>query len=98
MPGLIIRGTVARLGEAGALKMPSLDAVVANHNKALDGRPYILGDDLSAADIQLSFVGELAAARVGITPYANIASWVKRFQARPAYKAALARGGAHSFA
>jgi glutathione S-transferase len=58
MPALIVRGTVARLGDAGASLTPGFDAEVANHlgdlNKALEGRPYILGDDLSAADIQLS--------------------------------------------
>ena len=62
------------------------------------GQLYILGSDLTAADIQLSFVGELAAARFGISAYPNLAAWVKRFQARPAYKTALARGGAYSFA
>jgi glutathione S-transferase len=64
----------------------------------LQGRLYILGDDLSAADIQLSFIGELASARFGIANYPNIEAWIKRFQARPAYKAALVRGGAYSFA
>jgi hypothetical protein len=27
--------------------------------------PYVLGEELSAADIQLSFIAELAAARFG---------------------------------
>jgi glutathione S-transferase len=101
-PALIVRGTVARLGDAGASLTPGFDAEVANHlgdlNKALEGRPYILGDDLSAADIQLSFVGEVAAARIGITAYSDIASWIRRFQARPPYRAALRRGGTYSFA
>jgi glutathione S-transferase len=61
-------------------------------------RPYILGNELSAADIQLSFIGELAAARFGIDDYPDIRSWLQRFQARPAYKAALAQGGAYSSA
>ena len=64
----------------------------------LAGRPYILGNELTAADIQLSFVGELAAARFGITDYSNVGAWIKRFQARPAYQTALSRGGAYSFA
>ena len=29
--------------------------------------------------------------------YPNIKAWVKRFQARPAYKAALEKGGAYSY-
>jgi glutathione S-transferase len=62
------------------------------------GRPYILGNELSAADIQLSFIGELAAARFGISGYPNLEAWLKRFQARPTYRAALAKGGDYSFA
>jgi glutathione S-transferase len=39
--------------------------------------------ELSAADIQLSFVGELAV-RFGIDGYPNVRSRFQRFQARPA--------------
>ena len=48
----------------------------------LIGRPFILGDELSAAEAQLSFIGELAAARFGISGYPNLEAWLKRFQAR----------------
>lgn len=102
MPALIIRISVARVGEAAATALPRLDAEIALQlgylNDALEGRSYILGEELSAADIQLSFIGELAAARFGIAGYPHIEAWVKRFQARSAYKAALAKGGAYSFA
>jgi glutathione S-transferase len=102
MPALIIRINVARVGEAAAAALPRLDSEVALQlgylNSALEGQPYILGNDLTAADIQLSFVGELAAARFGVSAYPNVENWIKRFQARPAYKAALAKGGAYSFA
>lgn len=94
MPALIIRINVARVGEAAAAALPRLDSEVALQlgylNSALEGQPYILGNDLTAADIQLSFVGELAAARFGVSAYPNVENWIKRFQARPAYKAALA--------
>jgi glutathione S-transferase len=102
MPALIVRINVARVGDAAAAMLPRLDAEIALQltyiNGGLDGRRYILGDELTAADIQLSFVGELAAGRFGIAAYPNIDGWVKRFQARPAYQAALARGGVYSFA
>lgn len=102
MPALIIRINVARVGEAAAPMLPRLDAEIALQltyiNGALAGRRYILGDELTAADIQLSFVGELAAARFGIAEYPNVEAWVKRFQARATYQAALAHGGAYSFA
>src|ERR1700754_3134159 len=101
MPALINRINVARVGEAASALLPRFDAEITLHLGYLDSKlaekPYILGDELSAADIQLSFVGELAAARFGISDYPNIKSWVSRFQSRPAYKAGLAKGGAYSF-
>jgi glutathione S-transferase len=102
MPALIVRINVARVGEAAAPTLPRLDGEIALQlgylDGALKGRPYILGDELSAADIQLSFIGELAGARFGIGDYPDIKAWVQRFQARPAYRAALEKGGAYSFA
>jgi glutathione S-transferase len=101
MPTPIIRINVARVDPNAAI-LQRLDQEVANHlgllESALDGRDYLIGAELTAADIQMSFVGELAAARLGIADYPNTKAWVKRFQSRPAYKVALARGGAYSFA
>jgi glutathione S-transferase len=100
MPALIIRINVARVDPHAAV-LRRLDQEVANQlgliESALDGREYLIGAGLTAADIQVSFVGELAAARFGIADYPNIKAWVTRFQSRPAYKAALARGGAYAF-
>jgi glutathione S-transferase len=102
MPALIIRINVARVGEAAGPALPRLDGEIALQlgylNGALKGHSYILGEAFSAADIQLSFIGELAGARFGINNYPDIKAWVRRFQARPAYQAALAKGGAYSFA
>jgi glutathione S-transferase len=101
MPALIIRINVARVDRAAAA-LSHLDAEVALQLGYIDSRladrPYILGNELTAADIQLSFVGEVAAARFGIAAYPNVAAWVRRFQARSAYQAALARGGKYSLA
>jgi glutathione S-transferase len=102
MPALIIRINVARVGEAAAPALPRLDGEIALQlgylDAALKGHSYILGEAFSAADIQLSFIGELAGARFGINNYPDIKTWVQRFQARPAYQAALAKGGVYSFA
>lgn len=99
---LILKITVARVGDSGASLGPHLDNEISSDlgyiNDKLEGRNYLLGDELTAADIQLSFFGELASARTGIASYPNIGAWVNRFQPRPAYKAALERGGAYSFA
>ena len=65
---------------------------------ALAGRDYLLGPEITGADIQMSFVGEVAGARADRAAYPNLDAWVRRYQARPAYRSALTRGGPYSFA
>jgi len=92
---------VMRLGEGGAPLQPRINSEIANHlgyvDAALAGRDWLVGQDLSGADIQMSFVGEVAGAFGRLDSYPNLKAWVERFQARPAYKAALEKGGAYSF-
>lgn len=59
---------------------------------------YLLGEDFTAADIQLSFIGELAAIRTDRSVYPHLDGWVHRLQQRPAYQAAVAKGGEYAFA
>jgi glutathione S-transferase len=91
---------VGRLGEAGAPLHPRIESEIANHMNyvegALAGRDWLLSD-FSAADVQMSFVGEVLGAFGRLDAYPNIKAWVERFQARPAYQAALEKGGAYSF-
>lgn len=75
-----------------------LDLNLGFIDRCLDGKDYLLGSELTAADVQMSFVGELAVTFADASPYPNLDAWVARFQARPAYQAALERGGAYSFA
>ncbi|MCP5280012.1 MAG: glutathione S-transferase [Rhodoferax sp.] len=97
---LMLKLYVGRLGEAGAPLAPRIDSEIANHlgfvEQSLQGRDWLVGRDISGADIQMSFVGE--AARGLRAQYPNIDAWVKRFQARPAYQRALARGGPYALA
>ncbi|NLU12805.1 MAG: glutathione S-transferase [Gammaproteobacteria bacterium] len=60
---------------------------------------WFLGDELSVADFQMSFPLEAALAR-GIVGRnrPNIANYVKRYQARPAYQRALEKGGEYDYA
>jgi glutathione S-transferase len=99
---LLLKLYVSRLADAGAPLMPRIDSEISNHLGYIDahlkGRDYLLGSALTGADIQLSFVGEIAGARGDISAYSNLDAWVRRFQARPAYQAALTRGGPYSFA
>ena len=97
---LMLNMYVARLGEAGAPLHPRIQGEMANHlgyvDRALAGRDYLMGKDLTAADIQMSFVGEVAGAFGQFANYPNIAAWVRRFQDRPAYRAALTKGGPYN--
>jgi len=55
---------------------------------------WFAGDEFSAADIQMSFPLEAAAARAGLdASRPNLAGFLERIHARPAYRRALERGG-----
>lgn len=71
---------------------PNLKAhaeMIANH---LGGRTWFAGDELSAADVQMSFPVEALVARGGVTA-PSVTAWLARIHERPAYKKALERGG-----
>ena len=93
---------VSRLGEAGAPLWPRIESEIANHlgyvNVALEEREFLVGDEFSGADIQMSFIGEVAGSYGKRSAYPSLDAWVRRLQDRPAYRKALARGGAYRFA
>lgn len=99
---LLLKLYVSRLGDAGAPLSPRIESELANHlgyvNQSLAGKEWLVGNQLTGADIQMSFVGEAASARTDRSLYPHMDAWVKRFQARPAYRRALERGGPYAFA
>jgi len=88
-----------RLGEASAPLQPRIQSEIANHlgylDQALAGRDFLVGSELTGADIQTSFV--LEAARGALAPYANLVRYLGSLQARPAYRRAVERGGPYAF-
>jgi glutathione S-transferase len=98
---LMLNLYVSRLGPAGAPLHPRIESEIANHlgylDRSLAGRQYLLGDDLSGADVQVSFIGEIAQAYGKRAAYPNLDAWVRRFHARPAYVRALDKGGPYRF-
>jgi glutathione S-transferase len=54
---------------------------------------WFAGDDFTAADVQMSFPLEAAAARGGVGLGPKIGAFLERIHARPAYQRALAQGG-----
>lgn len=67
-------------------------------NDYLGKHPWFAGDQISAADIQMSFPLEAALARGTMgEQYPHIMEYVERFQNRPAYLRALEAGGDYEF-
>ena len=99
---LLLHLYVGRLKEAGAPLHPRIDSEIANHlgyvDRALQGREFFVGSALSGADVQMSFVGEMAKLFDKLGPYPNLAAWLKRMHARPAFQRSIEKGGPYRFA
>jgi glutathione S-transferase len=99
---LLLHLYVSRLKEAGAPLHPRIDSEIANHlgyvEGALQGREFFVGSALTGADIQMSFVGEMAKVFNKLAPYPNLAAWLSRMHARPAFRRSVEKGGAYRFA
>ena len=65
----------------------------------LEKSTWFAGDDFSAADVQMSFPIEAAAARGGLdASRPRLMDYLSRIHARPAYQKALERGGEFNIA
>jgi glutathione S-transferase len=99
---LMLNLYVSRLKEAGAPLHPRIDSEMANHlgyvDRALKGREFFVGRSLTGADIQMSFVGEMAKVFGKLGPYSNLSAWLTRMHARPAFRRSIEKGGAYRFA
>ncbi len=99
---LMLNLYVSRLKEAGAPLHPRIDSELKNHlgyvDGALKGREFFVGNSLTGADIQMSFVGEMAKVFERLAPYPNLAAWLTRMHARPAFQRSVEKGGAYRFA
>ena len=99
---LMLNLYVGRLKEAGAPLHPRIDSEIANHlgyvESALKGREFFIGTSLTGADIQMSFVAEMAKVFKKLEPYPNLSAWLTRMHARPAFQRSVEKGGAYRFA
>lgn len=103
MPPLFALLVVQRLGLFGRPARKPLRGMMARHLRWLEGelgrRSWFAGPDFSAADIMMSFPLEAARSRGGLDKrYPTLLAWLERIHARPAYQAALARGGPYAYA
>jgi len=76
---------------------PQIRLHVGFMEDALARGPWFAGDEFSAADIQLSFPLEAAAARGGLgVEFPRLHAFLERIHARPAYQRALEKGGPYA--
>src|ERR1700744_3756840 len=99
---LMLNLYVGRLKEAGAPLHQRSDSEIANHlgyvEGALEGREFFIGTSLTGADIQMSFVAEMAKTFKKLEPYPNLRDWLTRMHKRPAFQRSIEKGGAYRFA
>ncbi len=103
MPPLLALLVVNRLGMLGKPARAPVQKMLDTHldwlESELGTRDWFAGDQFSAADIMMSFPIEASRARAGLDESRpNLTDWLERIHARPAYGAALTRGGAYAYA
>ena len=95
---LLLKLYVGRLGEAGAPLQPRIQSEIRRHlgwlDAELEGREWFVGTGLTGADVQLSFVAQIAVRFEGRDAFPNLTRFAERVEARPAYQRAVARSGA----
>jgi glutathione S-transferase len=83
---------------AGKIREAYLDRNVQRNldfmESTLAATTWFCGDALTAADIQMSFAVEAAEVRTNLREdYPNLAGYLDKIRARPAYQAAIEKGG-----
>jgi glutathione S-transferase len=85
------------LGENAAPLRPRIESEIDNHLAYMDGalakQDYFAGPDLTAADIQMSFILEVADTGGRLKDYPRLTALLGRMRDRPAYKRAIEKGG-----
>lgn len=103
MPPLLVMLVVRRLGLLGRPARAPIQRMIDVHldwlESELAGRPWFAGEAFTAADVMMSFPLEAARHRAGLDEgRPNLVDWLERIHARPAYGAALKKGGVYAYA
>ena len=98
-PGLLkgLVKAVAAKAQTGFVD-PQVKLHVDYWEAELTKTPWFAGPDFTAADIAMSFPLEAAVARAGAASKPHVKTLLDRIHARPAYRAALERGGPYDYA
>ena len=96
MTPILLNLYVGRLGEAGAPLHPRISEELTSHFSYMDSlvRPsgHFVLDQLSAADIMLSFPAEIAMRMGRAAELPALSGFVRMIQSRPAYQRATEKG------
>ncbi len=91
----------ARLGEAAAPLAPRIQEQIGSHvaylSAELGDKDWLIDNQLSGADIMMSFIAEIAAAQGLGAHFPNVLAYAKRIQARPGWMAAAAKTEPYNF-
>ncbi|MBN9428024.1 MAG: glutathione S-transferase [Burkholderiales bacterium] len=96
----LVLGRVPLLGGVAQRRFqPMIDVHLNYVESELSKRPWFAGDQFTAADVMMSFPMEAARQRAGLGAehHPNSIAWLQRIHARPAYQAALQRGGPYAY-
>ncbi len=98
---LMLKLYTSRLPDGGAALAPRITAELDNHlgfmNRALGSTDWFVGGQFSAADVQLSFIPQVARLLYSLEAFPNLTAFLERIHARPAYKKAIERGGPYAY-
>ncbi|MET4897279.1 glutathione S-transferase [Sphingomonadaceae bacterium jetA1] len=97
---LLVLGRIPLLGRTASKRFqPMVDRHLDYVEAELTRSPWFASDQMTAADIIMSFPLEAARARAGLDERRPATmAWLARIHARPAYRAALAKGGPYAYA
>ena len=103
MPPLLLKLVLARIPVMGKIALKRIQPMIDVHldyvEAELSKRAWFAGDQMTAADIMMSFPLEAARSRAGLDESRPATmAWLGKVHARPAYHAALAKGGPYAYA
>jgi glutathione S-transferase len=98
MPALLRPlGKMIGSGVQSSYLRPTLEAQLDYIESELGRGGFFAGESFSAADVMMSFPLEAATARGGLGNRPGAKTWLAEMHARPAYQAALQKGGPYAF-
>ncbi|MBB5986395.1 glutathione S-transferase family protein [Sphingobium lignivorans] len=102
MPPLLVKLVLSRVPIMGRIAMRRIQPMIDVHLDYIEAelaqRPWFAGEQISGADVMMSFPLEAARARGGLgEARPNIIAWLDKVHARPAYRTALEKGGPYAY-